>query len=875
MDEQKGQGKRWVLSALVGLVYALAFPFLYAFMHQNTPMLGVLPVLTAAALLGVRGGVAAEVIICLYDFGMMSWILDDAEQARTIGFALGHTMTLGLAYGTAWLVGIQKRALAAEAHLAQERARLDAVLLSSAEAIAGIGADGRIRFLSAAAPTILGVSDSAVGSPISEVVVAAPGRPGPPGPSLSGTPSDRSRSEIVLPDGQKRPVEWWAAATGDPAVPLALFIRDITRQLEVEDTLKVETARARTRSREKSAFLANMSHEIRTPLAGMLGMVELLDNPDLEQKQRENIRLLRHSADQLRAIIGDLLDLSRMEAGRLELDLHPVNIRELADEMARLGRASAPEGVEVTALVADPVPLLVLADGMRLRQMCGNLINNACRFTTEGSIRLEVSNVSESRDTPQIRFSITDTGVGIAPTIAPTLFEQYRQADASVAASSGGSGLGLAIVKELAELMKGTVGVESTQGIGSTFWFEVGLLVTATQTEATPMPRRHGLEGLHILVAEDNDVNQLVIKGLLTRAGCTMELVENGALATQRMREDSYDLVLMDCQMPVMDGYEATRAIRQQETPDTHVPIVALTAYATDRDRKRCLAAGMDEYLTKPITLERLVAAISEVLSRPKTVVEEPPMTQGWVLVVDDEPATRSVVRSELSGWGLQVGEAQTSDDARTLLQRQPEAYPVIVIDEGLGRDNDGIELARHIRQTLGTQPAIVVIGPTAGSGPWMEAGVDLCAAKPVDWPALHARVVTMVEEARTAKQWQREVLVVDDQLVGRKVMMGLLQTLDVQGRQAETGEEAAALCADNEFLVVFMDLQMPGMNGFETTRAIRQTETGRRQRIWALSAEDDPSERQKCLTAGMDGFLSKPISRDILRQTLKQVWSP
>ena len=377
-------------------------------------------------------------------------------------------------------------------------------------------------------------------------------------------------------------------------------------------------------SRAKSDFLATMSHEIRTPLNGVLGLANLLAETTLDEQQRGFVDHIRGCGDALLALINDILDFSKIEAGRMELESIVYQPAELVRSVCDLfGARCLAKQLTLTVDLAPDLPAALRGDPGRIRQILVNLIGNALKFTERGSIVVSVAREADA-EPPRLRMTVKDTGIGISPEAQAQLFREFTQADSSTTRRYGGTGLGLAICKRLSKLMGGEISVTSVLGHGSTFSFTVRAERAAEPSQERVAARGHDIAlraGVRILVVEDNPVNQMVARRMLQNLGATVEVASNGLEAVESVSSRSFHLILMDCQMPEMDGFEATRAIRRLPGETSRLPIVALTASAISGDEARCRAAGMDDYITKPISKPDLLRVLAQWLPSDRVVL--------------------------------------------------------------------------------------------------------------------------------------------------------------------------------------------------------------------------------------------------------------
>ncbi|MCR9139239.1 MAG: PAS domain S-box protein [Alphaproteobacteria bacterium] len=517
------------------------------------------------------------------------------------------------------------------------RAQFEDAVTAALDAIIIINEDGDILSFNPAAEEIFGfASEDVVGKSMGEFIIPERYRDA----HNSGMrryvetgegPVINNRIEIqgLKADGEEIEIELAIKDIEGPNGKSFIgYARDISVRKRAEQEIVEAKTRAEAANQAKASFLAMMSHEIRTPLNGVLGIMGLLQDSDLDDEQQRLLKTARDSGRSLMGIINDILDFSKLEAGKMDIERSSFFVDSLIDSVSSLIRTGADEkGLTIHCNVENAVPDVLFGDPDRLRQILLNLAWNAVKFTEKGTIALSVENVG-SEDNPSIRFSVTDTGIGIAQDKQSELFAEFATIDASYSRKFGGTGLGLAICKALVEAMDGRIGLSSKPGNGSRFWFDVPLEqgdASAVLEDAhggeDDLPA--GLQGLRVLLAEDNVTNQLVAVSNLERMGCNVDIVNDGVEAVEAANARPFDVILMDVSMPEMDGIRATGEIRGGAGPNARTPIIALTAYALQEDRERVVAAGMNDLVSKPVSRSDLAWAIAEQI-RTTAKVEKP-----------------------------------------------------------------------------------------------------------------------------------------------------------------------------------------------------------------------------------------------------------
>ncbi|MEA3247635.1 MAG: response regulator [Gemmatimonadota bacterium] len=679
---------------------------------------------------------------------------------------------------------LRQQRKAAEQNLLERDRTLNAIIDSSPNAVVVLDAEGHVVRNNDAAERLFNrQSFNVLGQPIGLFLHTGATFDPASVPEFLGTAA--KAAEAIRANGSRYPVEVrWSAFEVDGQQLYTVILIDITERKETERALIRAKDDAEAAARAKSEFLAMMSHEIRTPMNGVLGMTSLLADTSLTAEQRQFVDATRRSADLLMSVINDILDFSKVEAGKMSIEPIPFDIHAAISEVAELLVPRAIEKqVELVIRVHPDTPNRVIGDSGRIRQVLLNLAGNALKFTEKGHVLVSVEGGRKSADEASFRFDVSDTGIGIPAAVLPTLFSPFMQADASTTRRFGGTGLGLSISKRLVELMGGEIGVRSTEGVGSTFWFTIALPL-----DNSPLPQQHppvALGGVRILVVDDIEVNVRLLTEWLRSWRMRVESAPGGERALKMMRDadergDPFRIAILDYLMPLMDGEMLGRAIRA-DARLTSCRLILATSAAQRGDADRFHAAGFDAYLTKPFRPSVVAAACEAVLGR------------------------------EADAW-----------------TREP-----IITRHSL------IERGNRLTSPTG-QPA-------------------------VEPPTSRA----------TERMASVRVLLAEDNPVNQLVAMRMLERLNCRIDVAGDGDEAVRMAAQFPYDVVFMDVQMPNVDGIEATRRIRAAETDDggqpRVHIIAMTANAMQGDRERCLEAGMDDYVAKPVTPDALKQALER----
>jgi len=674
---------------------------------------------------------------------------------------------------------------------------------------------------------------------------------------------------------------------------------NVLEQREAE--LKDSRDAAVNMAQMKAQFAATVSHEVRTPLNGVVGMLDMLKETRLTQRQQEFVDVAWNSSRTLIALINNILDFSKMEAGKLTLEETEFSPAALLGEVTELlARPAQQKGVGVSWLVADDVPQRLVSDALRLRQILINLTGNAVKFTERGEVTVSVALAAQ--EPLQLSFEVRDTGIGMSEEVRRRLFEAYVQPDPSTTRRYGGTGLGLAICKQLVELLGGEIGVHSVAGSGTTFTFRIpcraarvqpAQVLQATVPHAPPhaLPQRQ----FRVLIAEDNRTNQMVAAGMLAMNGCVCEFAADGVEAVRAAQRERFDLILMDCSMPEMDGYEATAHIRlAEEALGRRTPLVAMTANTQIGDAEKCLAAGMDDYLAKPITLVELRHKLEKWLPHDGTddAAAAPPGAAGTPAAAGYDPALNAR-RHAMRAAGNAPVDLEIFDKLRDVLgDSLPHAVTPYLEDTPACLD----ELAQAVRNgdmITARNRAHALKGSSGNFGATVLAQLALeseqfAAAgqpehitpllKPINEQYLAVAAFLRAELSYTEpddlhlSEDTPQVLVVDDDRSTRSTLRHTLQRDGFRVEEASDGQQALALLTRFQPDVILMDAMMPVMDGFTACARMQELPNGADIPVLMITALQDNSSVERAFAAGASDYIPKPIHYAVLSQRVRRI---
>jgi PAS domain S-box-containing protein len=658
--------------------------------------------------------------------------------------------------------------------------------------------------------------------------------------------------------------------------------RDVTERKRVEVELKKAKADAESASQTKSDFLASMSHEIRTPMHAIMGIADLLAKTTLSSQQDKYVQIFRRAGDNLLNLINDILDLSKVEALQLELERTGFSLSDLLEKVTEMVEVRAEEkGLALVCEISPNVPNDLVGDPTRLRQVLLNLIGNAIKFTESGEVSIRVTPDEDVSVPTALRFTVSDTGVGIPGEKLGRVFDRFTQVDSSTTRRFGGSGLGLTISKRLVELMGGRISVESTVEKGSVFSFVVPFEIRAEapvrailsgNTEPEP-----ALPALRILLAEDSPDNCTITVAYLEDTPYRVEIAETGAIACEMFVAGNYDLVLMDRQMPVMDGLTATRAMRAWEQANNRqpTPIIALTASALKGDREECLAAGCTAFLTKPIKQEVLLQAIKEQFmvalpsSREPSIRKDPSLLLGSPKLAARIPAFLQNRRKDVITMldSLTRGDFETVGRLGHSMHGSGASFGFQTItDIGAALEREArsadTDASRKWVSELSTYLDRVELAQSEGLG----HGSELVQPSPSDTREVTAEA--RVNGTPTAGGARRIVLVEDDDDL-REVFREVLEDRGHHVKEARDGIEGLALILAERPEVAIVDIGVSGMDGYEVARQVRAA-LGHSVRLVAMTGHGNESDSIQALSAGFDTHMTKPVDIELVERMLE-----
>ena len=697
------------------------------------------------------------------------------------------------------------------------------------------------------------------------------------------------------------------------------------RTSELETTNKKlikakEDADAATKA--KSEFLANMSHEIRTPMNGIIASAELAMCEKMSPKIEKFLKMINSSGYSLLGIINDILDFSKIEAGKLEIELHNFNIDNIIDSVIGTCYNKAVEKEIELLIDLDPkIPISLIGDSLRIQQIIVNLVGNAFKFTDKGgAVIIGINSINNTSKKAELLFQVKDTGIGIAPDHQKKIFQSFSQVDASTTRKYGGTGLGLTICKQLVELMGGKIWMESEPNIGTTFYFSL-ILEKGDEKSENKYIVPANLQDINVLVVDDFEESLKITKKMLGYFNFQVKSVCSGKEALLYLSENhsskKIDLIIMDMSMPELDGFETAKSI--MENFNIKIPIIMFSPIGKDIETSLAESLGIRSFLNKPINSSMLFDAIIDIFSKKPAKIENTKRTiktqielykerlKGTrILVAEDNITNQDIALAIFDGTEIIVEIAEDGKQALNIIKKKQ--FDLILMDIQMP-EMDGYEATRAIRQwenNLGNKNKIPIIAMTANAmkgddEKCLKAGMDGYIPKPIKvdklyqtlWTFIkskgdiskkeninnktdkieHKRDITTDKETIIKKLKGLRILVAEDNLTNQDIALAIFEGKGMFVEIAENGQQAFDAVKNKKFDVIFMDIHMPAMDGYETTKAIRQWEkqfdNKKKIPIIAMTANSDKEDREKCLNAGMDELISKPFQVDKLFQIL------
>ncbi len=557
-------------------------------------------------------------------------------------------------------------------------------------------------------------------------------------------------------DGSEFPIELSISATGSGSnARYVAFIRDITDRRMVEETLKTAKENAEAANRAKAQFLAAVSHEMRTPLTGILGALDLLDTGELTEQQRKYIRTANRSGNALLSVISDVLDISRLEAGKVDLEIAPISFQEIVGDVVEIiGGLAEERGNRISIHIDERLPARLTGDPARIRQVLLNFVTNAVKFTYGGTVAISVVMLAQAAGRAEVEIAVKDTGPGISESDQQKLFRNFSQLNNSSDKAFGGSGLGLAISKRLVDLMSGSIGVDTELGKGSKFWARLWLEASADTVLAPAPPGQSGVEdqplrSKRILVVDDNETVRSIVAGQLAVRGHVADTADGGVKALAMMKAGTYDAVILDISMPVMDGFEVLRIMKGLPGAAGLTPVIALTAHALVEVHERCLAAGFDQFITKPVRVDELSSVIEAVTSATRAQPRAAPPPE----------AAQGTPLFEISQLRDQFASISATDLRRIMERYSAELEQQLAYLTGEGSEMSPLHLRRIVHLLAGSSS---MIGAQRLAG--LAGRLDALASQreDVQLAGLIEELVTTIHETRNAVEVAKRGLEVE-----------------------------------------------------------------------------------------------------------------